>query len=117
MDLYGTKIIDWGKKTPDGRSIRDFPIETQKTMILKAVSAFMQKTKNTPVDKNCIQPTGWMRIETLCEVVNKGPRKNNFTIIRRNITKEWFCIFSLKARKWFNINKKNSYYYTCTTES
>lgn len=54
MDLYGTKIIDWGKKTPDGRSIRDFPIETQKTMILKAVSAFMQKTKNTPVDKNVI---------------------------------------------------------------
>lgn len=54
MDLYGVKIIDWRKKTRQGKTIRDFPIETQKQMILKAAMHFVQKIQSAPLQKTVI---------------------------------------------------------------
>lgn len=52
MDLYGTKIIDWRRKNKQGKTIKDFPIETQKAMILKAVMNFINKIHTEPVRKS-----------------------------------------------------------------
>lgn len=54
MDLYGTKIIDWQKKTKDGKSIRDFPYDVQKRMIIKAVMHFVKTIQSVPVEKKIV---------------------------------------------------------------